>query len=381
MLKRFGLGWLGLLVALAGCSNEVLENEISTHLQMSDETQEIEVTLSEISHLVLSENKDTLFLVDVLTNEIVNEFWVEGDHLIVSTQTFPGGYYGAFIMDGMEIVRDDEGFLVSWGSSSTDNLSLSLWLFDADLHVGDRFEITDESLFFEWSRSTVLWIDGAPLIYYHDSMLGEGLYVYHATTNSRELVMEMENGFLINQLQPTSMPDLLAFYGSRLGDEIHTYYGVINLETQHMKYAQTDLPVSGMVVQGNYLLLTENPPPSVQGGVSRGEVVLFNLTTGEDRIIQLDPHESRGAMVIGDRYVLTGSHEWIRLYDIETNSVRLEHPPSVEMIRIKSEINASGEHVEGTYPHIHTFLAIEAGLYAVIFDGGDGTLHAELIVL
>jgi len=135
------------------------------------------------------------------------------------------------------------------------------------------------------------------------------------------------------------------------------------------------------MVQGNYLLLTENPPPAFQGGVPHGKVIIFNLETGEERVLQLEGYESMNAIVIGDRYVLTGTYEHIRLYDIQTNDIVLERQPSVEMVSIESEIGANGELIEGVYPGIHAFLAINNYLYAVIFDIGDGTLHVELIAI
>jgi len=372
-----------LVILLSGCrTNHELteENPVTTPLTTNDVEMSDDLSPDVLPYIIVDQEANSIVLIDLLTNERLADFSVEEDEMVLGFYSFPDHHYNVLVM--ADIDRDEEGgFALSFGGDSDENRTLTFLVLDASLNPIQTFEITDEQLFFGIWNAAVVFVDEEILVYYHDFMFGSGLYVYNVNTNSRSLVMEVENGLFLGKIQSTSLPDHLAFQGGRLDDEIHTYYGVIDLESGRIQYSQTDLPTSMMMVQGNYLLLTENPPAAFQRGVPRSEVVVFNLVTGEERILQLEGYESMNAIVIGDRYVLTGTYEQIRLYDIQTNDMVLERQPSVEMVRIESEMDADGELIEGVYPSIHMFLAINNYLYAVIFDIGDGTLHVELITI
>ena len=205
--------------------------------------------------------------------------------------------------------------------------------------------------------------------------VGNHIYSYDVNSHEVNLIREIDEMFFLTNLEIVSHRQL-AFLSENLDCTEQKYFGVVNLESGEAQSQQLDFPVSKMIIQGSYLLLTENTPPAFWGGILRGEVIVFNFITGESYIIKLEGYESANAIVIDNRYILTGTHELIRLYDIQTNELILERQPSIEMIHIESTVSE-----EGIYPHIHTFLLVSPGLYAIVFDTGDGSFHVEFVMI
>lgn len=328
--------------------------------------------LKKLPYITINVENNSIILINLLDNEALAEFFVEADVRIFDIQQFPSGHYAVLTMAGMEM-HGTEGF--SWGGEM--ELTLMLLFLDEELNLVQEFEITDEQLMMGLFVTTLTYSDDRLKIYY---AYNSSIYFYDASSQETTLITELDEGLFPLNLRLTSMNQLV-FLADNLESSTDIYYGVIDLETKNTQYFSTDLPVSDMVVQGSYLLLTENPPPAFQGENPRSEVIVFNLITGDQRIIQLEGYESMNAVVVDDHYILTGSHEKIRLYELTTNDILLDIEPTVEMIRIDSKINTEGELVEGIYPVIHTFLAVDDGLYAIVFDIGDGTetFHVEFI--
>ena len=394
--KIKALGLIAVMLILVACNNENYSyNEVEgqgilateedrgiPQIVESFEAVQDEYDLNEFISVGGNKFGNGISLVDLFTGEIIAEaqFLFEEDQMVREIHEFPDGTYGAFVLSGVDITRDEDGTIAgaSWGS----DVDLTFFLFDSELNLMQEFAITEERVAWALWGAVVRFVNGEVVIYYHDRVWGEGLYVYNVMTHSRDYIeIDIDEEIFIDQLYATALPNQFAFLGNRINDETHKYYGVIDVETGLVQYSRTDFSVGSMVVNGSYLLLTENPPPAFLGGVPESKVIVFNLITGEERFVQLASYESLYAIVIADRYVLTGSWERIRLYDIQTNELVLDRQPAVEMIRVYSEIDADGEHVDGVYPHIRQFLTISEGLYGVLFDTGDGTPHVEFIVI
>jgi len=198
---------LGLLIVLlSGCrTNDGLTEENSMTNPLG--TNGVE-TLDVLPFIVGDQESNNIVLIDLLTNERLAEFLVEEDQMIVGLYSFPSNYYGALVVSGID---GEEGSFSLRGEEN-----LIFFVLDASLNLTQTFEIRDEQLSFEIWSAAVVFVDEEILIYYHDFMFGQGLYVYNATTNSRSLVMEVESDFILHQIESTSSPDRLAFRGSRL---------------------------------------------------------------------------------------------------------------------------------------------------------------------
>jgi len=387
------LGLAVVLVILVGCEGNnglvdsvqedgmpVIEENRGTP-QVVENIEDFQKEDEPYDYLRAYRNFDGIVLRNLLTDEVVAEitFSLEEDQAVQEVYEFANGYYGALMIDGVDILRDEDGELV--GMSWTGEGNATFFLFDSELNLIDEFEITSDNVNRAWSN-VIVFEGNEILIYYYDNW-ESGLYVYNLMTNlTIRVEIDLDKEIFVSQLHQTDIPNQLAFVGTRTNDEFHTYLGVMDLETGHVQYKRTDFQYNHIVISGNYFLLTERVQPAFMGGVPEGKAMIVNMLTGQEHLLQVEGYESMRGMVIANRYFLTGSHEHIRLYDIVTNEMVLEREPSVQLLpRVESTIGANGEHIEGVYPGIQEFFKLRQGLYAVVFDIGDGTQHMEFIVI
>jgi len=366
MIKK--ICYLGLMIfVLVGCqsSNEFPEetSPISQN-KNSNLADAREVAYPESLLHVVNENiENRLTLIDLLTNEVLNEFDILVDQEVLTIQKLINGYYGILLIEGIEI--GDGWFTIH----SDMDLLLTLLVLDGKLNLVQSVEITDEYLISDGLFSVSISNEQESLKIYYLS--GNRIYYYDVNTRQTNLVSELDEMYLLLNLEVISH-NYIAFLGEHVNNPSLKYFGVINLETGEIQSHQLDFPALELIVQGHYLLLTENVPPAFAGGVPNGDVVVFNFISGEYNIIQLESYESTQAIVVDNRYVLTGSHKIIRLYDIVSNELVLEQELTIEMT-----INEETQQ----YPHIHEFLAISERLYAVVFDLGSEVeaFHVEFV--
>jgi len=384
------------LLILTACADSQTNNRETTQAtvadgQRVDETvgtpqiiEDMEDLDDEIDNRLLQlwREFDGIALVDLATGETVAEniFAIEDDQVVENVFEFAEGYYGAIVIDGVDINKDADGNV--WGWSSTGEGGAVFFLFDSELNILEETRITDERLAQTWSRIAKLQ-DGDVIMYYFDTGWEAGLYSYNLTTHETTLLdIGLDEDIWISRLVLTETPNQLAFIGSRINDENHIYLGTINLENNSIQHTHTAFQYNEVIISGNFFILTESFMPVFMGGTPQGEMMLINMTTHEQYLLQVGTDESLRGMVVANRYLLTGTHEQIRLYDIATNEIVLERQPAAEMLPlVESSIGPNGENIDGVYPHIREFLRLRQDVYAVVFDIGDGTLHTEFIVI
>ena len=349
--------------------------------QIIEDIEDIQTEDEIDEYLRIYRDFDRIALRSLLTDEVVTEFTfsLEEDQVVRDVYEFANGYYGALIVGGFDISRNEEGEVIGWSFFGEGDAMF--FLFDSELNLVEEYEVTNDDLVSSWS--TVVTFENSEILIYYFDKWESGLYVYNLMTHTTtQIQIDLDEDILINQLQHTVVSNQLAFIGSRINDEANLYLGMIDLETNQVQYTRTDFDPNEVIISGNYFLLTEGVPPAFMGGVPEGKAMIINMLTGEEYLLRVDGYESMRGMVAANRYFLTGSHERIRLYDIATNEMVLEREPSVEMLPyVPSSIGPNGEHIEGVIPHIREFIAVRTGLYVVVFDIGDGTTHLEWIVI
>jgi len=366
--------WITIILTLllSACSQR---DDSMTKINLAQNVSEVlnEISLITLPYIKIPYRENRVTLVDLLTNETLVEFNIDNDVTMHSVQRLTNNHYGIFTVpkiegsDSIVMVGGDDGVFFIAPDGSLIEAKSSFLLLDADLNLIQEFEISDKQLILGLSESTISHTDGHLVIYY---AFNNNIYVYDLNDHETTLVAILEETALISQLE-LIIGDQLAFSGSSWENHRATYYGVINLETGETSLLRTDFPVTSMVVSEHYLVFPKNT-----NSISSSEIVLFNLTTEEERMFQLERYESMNATVIAGRYVLTGTYAHIRVYDIETNKIMLDAVPSKEMARIEANHD-----VEEIIPGIETFLRIYDGLYAVVFSVGDGTFHVDLIII
>ncbi|MCL2560176.1 MAG: hypothetical protein FWE07_06775 [Turicibacter sp.] len=400
MKKMRYRGLSALLLFLVACNGSVGEGADTSHDSIETPTsanppevvvdldEQAEVELSSLTRIGRNNRADGVVLLDRLTDEALNEvvFSFDEDQLITEIFEFSNGYFGALVLSGLQVDRGEEGdiFGMSWSAGA--DVSASFLLLDAEFYLLQELEITAPEVAHVWFP-TAVFEDGEVLIYYQISVWGSiepGLYAYNATTNTRERVDIELDEELSFRLYTTGTPHQFAFLATRLDDEIHTYYGVLDIETGEVQDERTTLPIGILIINGNYFLLTENPVPALMGGVPDSQVIVFDMRTGASHTVQLEGYESLWAMVVADRYVLTTSDDdlHMRLYDIQTSELVLDQAPAVALLPREDGLVEDGRYLGGSiHPHVRDFIPMGAGIYAVVFDIGDGTLHTEFITI
>jgi len=393
MLKKlFCFGMFAALLVGCNANNEAIDEQLpslSTDPQTNHNSEtsndeglgDIADSVDVDSLPLIMIDEDHLILIDALTNEVLAEFVPEKNLVFLDVQQLANDIFGFSSVpyleagDGFYRIETDDGIFTILADGTLVEFQSYFFLLDQSFNLVREFRLTDENA--TTLSNYVTWNDDQLKIYYS---LENRIYVYNVNQSETVFMTEIEDSFRLQRIELIN-ENQVAFLASHWDNTNYTYYGVIDLDTGETRYSNTDFPVREMVVNGEYLLLTENIPPQI--GVpqdelsSRGEVILFNSRTGEDSVFQLERLESRLATVIGNRYVLTGSHEHIRLYSIETNEIVLERQPEKEMILIES----FDEDIEGIHPHIYTFLSLGDGIYAVVFNDGHDIFHVEWIVL
>ena len=341
---------------LTGCNHQ--NNLVLSQFKLVEDPAMLQITAPlDVLPALNRQGIGDVVLSNLLNNERLAEFSVQPDEMILTTQTLTTGDYGILAVSGME---EEGGFF--WMSPEMD-LTATLLLFNQNLELSEEIVLTDEAI--ATHNATIFYHEGAIKIYY---AINHHLYAYDVFAGVTTQVVALEENFNFEQIA-IATHNQVVFVAGKLGNETQLYYGSVCLNTQEITLLETDFPIADMVIGGNHLLLTENIPPRQE---PRGEVIVFNLVTKEAHTVQLENYESMVATVIADRYVLTGSYQHIRIYEITTNAIVLDASPAVTLTRV---------HDEEVPPHIHDFLTLNENLYAIVFNDGSDVFHVEFIEL
>lgn len=366
-------------ILLAGCST-VDNGEVLVGISEARQLEDFD--LEALPFLIQFE--DRLTVVDLLTNEVLAEFKPEIPGLIRVLDHNMQGYYSVLVVYPL----DEEGnllalettdiagmygsytdFTVDLADGSTAKGAVAFYVLDETLAVVETFEIPIPH--FNFTLGVVVDHDESLRLYFAEF---NHIYVYDFKTGETELAFELPSSIsIVGRSMLLTAENQLLVQGVDFQAGEGDYFGLIDLTTGELQDWQIDFPIWDVVVYGDYLLLTEailtplGPPPT-------HEVMLIDLTNREEQLVQLAEGESQQAMVIENQYLLTGSMTHLRLYDLFTNEKVMERQLEIEGIEADAQ---QGD--DEVMPYLRTFFQVETGLYAIVFDLGDGNFHTEFV--
>jgi len=335
---------------------------------IDDELAEVEMTFGNLTHL-FHDSSEYAALIDVLTGEVLSTFEAGEGVGILDVFNFSGGYFGLLVGD----VEEAEGELtpeaLELGFSNNrpaEDERLRYLILNEELVVIEELLITNEDLQTSIAHfgTDVVYESGQLFVYYAVdwSLLfarggdNQTIQRYNVHTGNIELLLEFEDDqFLVNEVRRVSA-EKLAFRGNVFGVENHVefIYGFINVTTGAMTtFNASNFRANhdGLRSAGEHVLIAEEfTPPTLGGGnvldVDRGEVIVFNVSTGRTQFVQLEGLESFWATLSLDgRYVVTidSTFSYFRKYDIETGNLMIDQPINLVGNRIWGIIPFPGE--------------------------------------
>ena len=344
---------------LVACNDDISpSNDYFVNVQWLNNGNDLD--LDNIPFLVSDFETGGTFLVDLLTNDVMAEFSIDNVRLFGVSQ-LSMKYYSAFGLSGIE--EDNLSFTIT--DLDIPYLELSLFILDDMLNIIEEIEITDSALIMTNHIAAVSYEQDRLLIYYPD---WQCIYVYNVNEQVSTRVVSMEEDIFLNQVRVISANEL-AFTARGFDDDVNFYYGLINLETLEIQlFYEAHFHQHQMIVYGYNLILTDD---------SRSEIIVLNLLTRENRIIQLDNNESQNVKLVGDgRFILTRYGRWhpthysrIRLYDIETLEILLEHEITADDLGVSEEIL------------LLEFIEIDKGVYGIVIGAENMEFYTLLIMI
>jgi len=347
------LGLIALLLVLVACGSE----EESIEVNETTAPDEVEDATTQL-HLIWGSTNHYVVLIDGLTGEEVARYERSSGEIISGIFNLGNGYFGLLIREASE-EEIAEGFFVS---TLEDDERHRYLILDESLNVIEDLVVTNEdfsyvgALFsaqpvFEGGELMVYYVFTQMQAIWYDDV--QSIRRYNVHTGETEVLFEFEDEALHLDRVVRVTPELIAFRGTRLNVERAVEYGFANLTTgefQLFDEADFHFNHSGFMSQGSHVLITEEFIPPVMGQfggepeVERGEVIVFNVETGVNRLIQLEGLESFWAILSLDgRYVVTidPSHAYLRKYDVETGELAVEQAIDLEGARIEEIIAVS----------------------------------------
>ena len=336
-------------------------------------------------------------LIDFTTGEKMGTFAVEEDVVLWNFFNLSNGYFALLVEHGLgdglsSIIWDEEGNQTiidgSGNEINPDDINLRMLILNNELTIVDDLEITNEDLQDITVRfgMDVVYEEGQIVIYYvtdwwvqmlqdYEELQSIRRYNLHAGVTD-ELFKISDTALLLEKVRRMT-PEVIAFTGTALHSEIDALrYGFINLTTgEIVVFEESAFPINSydrLHTSNSTVLIREELAPPTMGvwgapiSVLRGEVVVFNVSTRENRLIQLDGLESHWATLSLDgRYVVTvdPTFSYFRKYDISSGNLAVEYA-----------INMQGDRVR-------EITALPDGRYGIRIATEDGTIHFNLVTL
>ena len=335
-------------------------------------------------------------LIDFSTGEMMGTFEAEAGAMIWNFFDFDNGYFGLLVEYGIgdgniSIATNADGNITmtdSFGNEiNQDEVGLRFLILDEDLAIVDELEITNEDLqdhMVQFGMHAV-YEAGQLVIYYVTYWMRtlwgyeefQSIRRYHVYSGITEDLLEITDETLLLQEVRHITFERIAFRGSILHNEPRgLLYGFVDLTTGEMTvFEESDFPIHSndriQVVNSTILIREELAPPTmgVLGAsisVLRGEVIVFNVVTGENHLIRLEGLESNWAILSLDgRYIVTvdGALSYLRKYDATSGSLVAEQA-----------IHIQGERILDIIP-------LSDGRYGVRSATVEGIIHFELVTL
>jgi len=372
-------------IILSGCRDKTLNNirqEYSTLEKVS-----IEFSLYEIPFLSGISYQDEFFHTDfslVIRNLIDNEITHEVSNLPDSPviKALNDHYFAAFFMGFHGTSFNDEGlwFHLINSDERTQKLPSTIKIYNKNLEIINEFYVTDLSLISSIRtigvRFSIIYdSDDLHILYLHQN----SIYIYNVLTNKTEKIFQAENGLRIDDFLFVD-DKIISFIGRKSQTE-YMYFGLIDLKTFEVNYHQTEFPRAFMSIHGNHILIAEDWNEQRN---YLNQVITLDLETLQYKRIQVGIGESLygNVNIIGDQYVLTATHEYIRVYCMKNGQQLLNRS-----IFIDSEL------LNKMYILPPNFITIkEDSVYAVVFDlldlsldkpriASNRILHTEIIII
>jgi len=324
------------------------------------------------------ENRRSVLLTNLLSNDILASFSVTEGSIIHRTFNFNNGYFA---------------LLVGYANTTSDgviefaeNEYLHYIILDESLAVLEVVYLTNEHLqssfshpsvqniYFEDEQLIIYYVVGWVQAYWDEELQSIRRYNVHA--GETDILFEVSDESLsINEISRVT-DHIFAFTANRIDDELNLHYGFICFESEEMTTFSEPFNLGMITTSSNYVLLTESVDPqnAMQGifEVTRGEVIILNTETGNQYFIPLDGLESTWARLSLDgQHIVTIDKDssMFRKYDINSGDLVLEQV-----------INIDGDVLE-------TFTPLTTNTYLIISgnrnsDGGSNeTFYREVLTI
>ena len=354
MKKKKILGLITLLFLLAACESNGNEYEEQVLPGTEAETASTGVvTERETDGDDLIENLDfssayrldwggdrEVVLIDYATGESRATLELPEGEWIWGVYNFNNGYFGLFVGDGT---------LTDFFIERAEDERLRYLILDEELNVIEELFITNEDLIAPHSMANfgkhITYENSQLFVYYiTDAMMVPWGYMdyqeirrYNVHTGVTETLIQLDEKLQLPKVRRINA-NMIAFTGSiwhTSDGEIR--YGFLDLTTGTItSWEDPAFPINSydqLKTAGTTVLIREALAPPVMGewgtGISvvRGEVITFNVATGERKIIQLEGLESYWATLSLDgRYIVTvdPNFSYLRKYDTTTGNIAAE---------------------------------------------------------
>ena len=306
MLKKSVLILLSLTIfVLTACSSEEVLPDVSVEIGDGAKPEIVE-TLN-----IVVNNDDRLLLMNVLTGEVLHEFFLPEGETIWATQKIENGYLGIFSVSGMV-----DGFLRL--SEEEPEATKFLYILDGELNLVSEFTLTSDHLIVNTHDALILFENGEWMIYYYNAD-DKNIHRYQTAINKTALFFELDDDLSPGRLQQVSENQIGFFAHDWDFESPNFYYGQIDKQTNHLTLFEeelSDFAIGEMFIYNEHVLFTEHPSLEIQS-----KVVVLDLTTGHFQKIQLEGSESvsgHPTIISKGRLIFTINNTWI-----ETDQIRL----------------------------------------------------------
>lgn len=329
MLKKLVLALLSLTIfVLTACSSGEMLPDVSVKIGGDARLE----TIDTLNVVVNDDNR--LLLMNVLTDEVLNEFFLSGGETIWARQELENGYLGVFAASGLV-----DGFLIL--SEEEPEITKFLYILDHELDWISKFTLTSDYLIVNTHDALILFENEEWVIYYYNAD-ERNIYRYQTSTNQTSLFFELDDDISIGRLQQVSERQIGFFANDWDFESLAFYYGQIDKQTNQLTLFEkelSDFEISEMFIYDDQALFTEH-----FGSDLKSKVLVLDLTIGDFRKIQLEGNESVSGhprMIGNGRLIFTVNNTWfetdqirLRVYDEQSTEVLSEKEISREDLNL-----------------------------------------------
>ena len=328
--------------AISACGRT--ENKGENSISIAADTQQITNDANSADEMSFydfeyDEMNNKLFLLDVDSNNVVEEISVNDTEVIDSYRRLTDGYavIKSTYSDNMDNVEETNGIVFSTGTSEEKD-SYKYIIYDDHLQEKEVIDlkgmISDElmSEIQECQSEPAIDPSGHNIAWSTES----GIYVLNIKSGKQAFHEIESDGFSWYEIAFIN-ENKVGFYRTSGDESVVTRYGYWNLTTDKLLYEdEFDYCPSLMRVSGEYLVLNDSEDPATH--TSSGKVIIYDCEENQSNIFPVDNIESTFACITSDGKNLIAyncvnselTDHRIRVYQISNKQCISETPFSTE---------------------------------------------------